>query len=167
MHAHSVLAATLVMAVSGCDRAPGPTSPNDEAAETAAIPSADHGGFLCGKGAPGNNLVLTASADVPPGGTKQIIFKTPPDPPAGWAPDKAIIRCKVDLKYCDGSSCRGEPPVDFFGTRADGLTWSSLSEGDQVQSATYTAEARNNDPSASHHVTLVFELHGNWGMKPQ
>ncbi len=167
MRTCSVLAALLLLSLSACDRASDATSPTDDATETAAILSTDRGTFLCTKGTPGSNLVLTASADVPPGATTKIILKTPPGPPAGWVPDKAIIRCRVDLKYCDGASCRGEPPVDFFGTRADGLTWSSLSQGDQVQSATYTAQAHNSDPTASHHVTLVFELHGNWGTNPQ
>lgn len=152
------LALGALLTLSACDSQPdAPAATSDASSESAYV---SKGSFQCHAGKPWQKVQVTSTADVAPGATAKIIVETPPAIMPSLTGDKAFLFCQVDQTPCIGTSCHGNPPVDFIGEKGEnGLTWESKeSEGGNDRKITFTALAHNSDLKETHHVTLTLDL---------
>lgn len=150
------IAMTLIAGCHGSDK----TKEEAEVTSQDAVPIKSGGGFYCHAGTPGRGYQVASSTEVAPGANATLTLDVPAWKTKSFTPASALVRCQVDLKWCDGASCRGRPPVDFYGEHSDGLTWEALTT-DETQSAKFRAIAHNAD-TVSHTVRLVLELPNGW-----
>ncbi|WP_068092287.1 hypothetical protein [Novosphingobium rosa] len=145
-----------LLLLAGCGNDAIPVDSSDTSADVGMTTT---GTFQCRSGRPWQAVQVSNSVDVPAGGTARVSVETPPHPvtPNSAGPERAILYCKVDNSWCSGTSCHGNPPVDFIAKNGDGLSWQSVrAENGDVKSV-YTATVHNSDREA-HQATLILDM---------
>ncbi len=150
-------AVSALLCLAACDtQAPTVSSAADTGGDAGGYKTV--GNFACHQGHPWQAVQVSSSADVPAGGTAKISVQTPPGLPSTLTPDRMYVFCQVDEQRCTGTSCNGNPPVDFIGNHNDGLTWESVRSESGETKTVFTAIVHNSDSNAPHHATLILDV---------
>lgn len=149
-------AASCLLLLAGCSTQDAPAVSAIDTVENAGYKTT--GNFACHQGHPWQAVQITSSTDVPAGGTAKISVQTPPQLSSALTPEGMYVFCQVDEQRCTGTSCAGNPPVDFIGSHGDGLTWESVRSEAGDAKTVFTAVVHNSDVKMAHRVTLSLDL---------
>jgi hypothetical protein len=141
----------IMLALISCD--------SDPASEDVSPKFTLGGHFQCVRTSFGKGLAVLASANIPPKGLGTVSISTPPGSPRWLKPERIRIRCEVDSKQCEGMSCGGDPPVDFYPTHGGDLSWKITDDSGETQ---FTAIGYNDDPLHVHRLSLRLEMPPDW-----
>ncbi|WP_206241974.1 hypothetical protein [Novosphingobium terrae] len=142
----------LPLLIAGCGSDKAPSSPDS----SMVTEDKTTGHFSCNPHAPERLLFFSSSADVAPGHSATITVQAPPG--AKINPELVDVHCQVDQKWCSGSTCGGDPPVEFITPQGDGQTWENVRSSNGDSKMSFTAIAHNLGKLDSHHVTLTIGI---------